>query len=99
MYLQVRRTHLLPSIQECIPVYSWSNESHPPAGRNLRISVSCLLNKHLTFNGLLVLNLAGAHDGTLALLSRFDFVLPEARLTSALLLNEMVLHNQGSGSV
>lgn len=31
--------------------------------------------------------------------TRFDFVLPEARLTTSLLLHEMVLHNRGSGSV
>ena len=35
----------------------------------------------------------------LALRSRFDFVLPKARLPRALLLHEMVLHNRGSGSV
>ena len=32
----------------------------------------------------------------LVLTSRFDFVLSEARLTSALLLHEMVLHNRGA---
>jgi hypothetical protein len=35
----------------------------------------------------------------LAWLSRFDFLLPEARLTSALRLLETVLHNWGNGSV
>jgi predicted nucleic acid-binding protein len=34
------------------------------ASRTVRISTSSLLNKHLTCNGLLILNFAGAHDGT-----------------------------------
>jgi hypothetical protein len=41
----------------------------PRGGRaeTSRISVSSFLNKHLTCNGLLILNFAGAQDGTLAL--------------------------------
>ena len=34
-----------------------------------------------------------------ALPARFDFVLPEARGTTVLLVHEMVLHNRGRGPV
>jgi hypothetical protein len=56
------------------------------------------LNKHLTCDGLLILNFAGAHEWN-PLLSRFDFLLPEVRMTSALFLDEMLLHNRSRGSV
>src|SRR5258706_15897789 len=45
MYLQVRTTHLLLSIQECIPVRSWWSKSYLPAvGYRLSLSKSAGLS-------------------------------------------------------
>jgi hypothetical protein len=59
------------------------------ASRNVCISVSSLLNKHLTCNGLLILNLAGAHDGTPSIALSFRLPATRSEMTSALLLNDV----------